>query len=460
MPRFASLDTVDPKWAWAPYEPSRETPWNLERASHLYRRAAYGGTWTELQEAVKAGPHATLDKLAPAAEDAATATFYHQADGMAHAVLAGGDSKALPPWWLYVMRFTPHPLRERMTLFWHGHFATSGAKVTKSKMMYRQNELLREHALGSFGELAQGISKDAAMLVWLDSAVNRKAHPNENYAREVMELFCLGLGAYTEKDIQEAARAFTGWEVRGERFFFNARQHDDKQKTLLSRQGNWNGDDVVRILLEQPACGMFLCGKIYRYLVSDASPPTALLAPLAEEYKSRQYDTLWLARTMLQSNLFFSEHALRQRIKSPVDLAIGLLRQLEGTTNFVAAAEDLRQQGQDVFFPPNVKGWDGGADWINSASLLGRANLVWGMVGGQDDRYGRKIRLDELLARHGVASGAESTQFLCDLLLGMDVPAETRVQLAAVATNKDGDAHLQLARVAQAVTALPEFQLA
>ncbi|MBI1900775.1 MAG: DUF1800 domain-containing protein [Planctomycetia bacterium] len=455
----ADLEKVDPAWAWAAYEPSAEMPWNFARAAHLYRRAVFGGTWAQLQAAVKDGPQPTVERLL--AGDAAKdhALFYRQATGMARTVLATGNTQSLPPWWLYVLRHTPHPLLEKLTLFWHGHFATSASKVTNGKLMFRQNQLLRQHARSKFEPLVQGLSKDPAMLIWLDSATNRKAHPNENYSREVMELFCLGLGAYTENDIKQAARAFTGWEVRGEQFFFNVRQHDTGQKTVLGEKGNLNGDDVVRILLKQPAAGRFLAGKVYHLLVSDAAPPEKLLTPLAQGYRDHEYDTSWLVGTILRSNLFFSQHALQQRIKSPVELAIGLLRSLDAPANFVALADDLRPLGQDVFFPPNVKGWDGGVEWINSAALLGRANLVWAIVAGQDERYGNKVRLQEMIAEAGVKPGAEAARFFVELLLSVPLPDETMVQLTTVSSQADGDEHLALARIVQAVAALPEFQL-
>ena len=172
------------------------------------------------------------------------------------------------------MIFTPHPLRERMTLFWHNHFATSDAKVQNPGLMHRQNALLRSQALGDFQALVSAIGKDPAMLIWLDSTINKKAKPNENYAREVMELFTLGRGHYTEKDIQEAARAFTGWFVVRDQFEEVPRQHDDGVKTVLGQSGHWDGDDIPGILLDQPACAEFICRKLFRHFVSETATPS------------------------------------------------------------------------------------------------------------------------------------------------------------------------------------------
>jgi uncharacterized protein (DUF1800 family) len=346
-----------------------------------------------------------------------------------------------------------------MTLFWHGHFATSAAKVTSARRMYEQNQAQRKHALGHFPPLLDAMAKDPAMLLWLDSATNKKTHPNENFAREVMELFCLGTGNYTERDIKEAARAFTGWELRQERFVFNRYQHDAGSKTLLGQRGHWTGDDVLRILLQQPAAAQFLSRKLFRFFVSETAQPTAeLLAPLADGYRQRDYDTAWLVRAILGSNLFFSPHALGQKVKSPVDLGVGLLRALEATTNAYTLAEDLRGLGQGVFYPPNVKGWDGGTEWINSQSVVARINFVWNVVSGAGGRYPKRIDLPQLAARHGVTSPADSVRFLADLLIGAPLPAEALVQLTAV-SGEAGDPHLRLARVVQGLAALPEFQL-
>lgn len=452
------LESVDPAWAWARYEPSNEQPWNVEWAAHLYRRGAFAANWEQLQQAVKEGPAATLDRLLEGGPE--TESFQQQAEAGLKPLIATGNVDHLPAWWLHVMTLSPHPLRERIALFWHGHFATSAAKVTDPQLMWRQNVLFRKHALGQFGPLVREASKDPAMLQWLDAATNHKARPNENFAREVMELFCLGIGNYTERDIKEAARAFTGWELRQGRFFFNSSQHDVGEKQVLGQTGKFQGDDILGILLQQPATGRFLVRKLFRYLVSEtADPPDALLEPLATEYRRRDYDTAWLVRSMLGSNLFFSPHALRQRIKSPVDLGVGLLRALGGTVNMYALAEDLRQLGQGVFFPPNVKGWDGGQEWINTASLLARANLVWALASESDGRFKRRLPLAQQIKKHAPGDARQQAQWLVDLLISGPLPAEVQVQLASVAGDKSGDDALRLARLLQAIATLPEFQV-
>lgn len=451
---------VDPGWAWAPYEPDSTNPWTRDLAAHLFRRAAFGADWSALERALDEGPASTVDRLLQGGEG--QDQFYAEARRTVEPLLGAPiEARHLPAWWLHVMLRTPHPLLEKITLFWHGHFATSSAKVTDPRLMYAQNALLREHALGSFRPMLHAMARDAAMLIWLDSAVNRKAHPNENFAREVMELFCLGLGHYTEQDIKQAARAFTGWEVRRGRFFFNAYQHDAGEKLVLGARGRFNGQDVLQVLLEQPAAAEFLCGKLYRYLVSETLPaPPPLLAPLAEGYRQRDYDTAWLVGTILRSNLFFSRSVVRTRVKGPVELAIGLLRSLEASVNTYALAEDLAPLGQALFAPPNVKGWDGGVEWINSSTLVGRANLVWSLVGGSDNRYGNKIAWQRLAVLQGVSEPVVMAGRLAELLLGRAPPETVSVQLAAVAADTTSDLRLRLARLVHAVATLPEYQLA
>jgi uncharacterized protein (DUF1800 family) len=286
-----------------------------------------------------------------------------------------------------------HPLREKMTLFWHNHFATSLVKVQDLNLMLRQNCLLREHALGRFGPMLQAISRDGAMLVWLDSASNVKGKPNENYARELMELFSLGVGHYTEKDVREAARSFTGWRTDASGFAFDTRLHDDGCKTVLGQKGHWDGGDVVRIVLEQPAAARFLVGKLYHYLISENTiPPDSLLEPLCESFRESDYDIAALVRTILASRHFYSDHAFRQRIKGPMEFVLGAVQAVyrrygEEETDYRSLPQQVlvnrvSAMGQSLFAPPNVKGWPGGASWLNTATVLERDNFASALAMG------------------------------------------------------------------------------
>ena len=376
-PLPAVLSQVDPAQAWLPWEPDSRQPFDAKWAAHLFRRAAFGATPDEVQEAVKAGPQAAIDRLLRG-EPSAEARGKMLADTGLH-FAKQGEIEQLRGWWVYAMLNSGHPLREKLTLFWHNHFATSVAKVRRADLMFRQNELIRRHALGKFGPFLKEMGRDPAMLLWLDSNRNVKGAPNENYAREVMELFSLGVGNYTEKDIREAARALTGWHTDGgqNEFEFNPAVHDEGMKTVLGKAGNWNGDDVARICLEQPAAARFLVGKLYRFLVSENPPPKGLIEPLAEQYRKSDYDTAALVRTMLASRMFFSDHALFQRVKWPVEFVLGAVREtLPGPVAPASLVPSIDAMGQPLFAPPNVKGWVAGKAWLNNATLLARNNFA------------------------------------------------------------------------------------
>ena len=229
----------DPAWAWQPFAPTAARPWDLSCVAHLHRRAGFSAPWTVLERDRRDGPSASIDRILEGEPKSGDGTpgpeFEATLDAMDRQLAPSADLTRIQAVWLYRMIFTPHPLRERMTLFWHNHFATSNAKVQSPELMQRQNALFRSQALGDFRALVAAIGKDPAMLIWLDSTINKKAKPNENYAREVMELFTLGRGHYSEKDIQEAARAFTGWFVVRDQFQEVPRQHDDGVKTVLGR---------------------------------------------------------------------------------------------------------------------------------------------------------------------------------------------------------------------------------
>jgi hypothetical protein len=374
-----SLDRVDPARAWQPWQPDDNQPWSLRWAGHLYRRAAFGGTLAELRQAVKAGPHSTVDRLL-AGEPEAKGYESLIADS-GQSIAKGEDEAALRGWWLYAMLNSGHPLREKLTLFWHNHFATSITKVRSTEAMYAQNQLLRRHALNNFRPMLADMSRDPAMLVWLDSNRNVKGQANENYAREVMELFTLGTGHYTETDIREAARAFTGWHADGDKFAFSPRFHDAGPKAYLGQTGNWDGTDIQRIILSQPAAARFLVRKLYAYLIAETpAPPDALLEPLAERFRSSDYDIADLVGTMLRARHFYSEYAYRQRVKSPVEYAIGVIRTVRPTASPRELVQPLEAMGQSLFAPPNVKGWPGGKAWLNSATVLARQNFAQAMT--------------------------------------------------------------------------------
>jgi uncharacterized protein (DUF1800 family) len=364
----------------------------------------------------------------------------------------------------------PHPLREKMTHFWHNHFATSNAKVRNAGYMLGMYDLMSRHALGNFADLLQEMSKDPAMMVWLDTNQSKKGQPNENYARELMELFSLGIGNYTEKDIREAARAFTGWEVRDGKPFFNSSQHDSGDKTVLSKSGPFKGEDVVRVCLEQDCCAYFIAGKLFKFLVSETLEPSReLLAPLAEQFRHSGYDFGALVATVLRSNLFFAPEAYRTKVKSPVEFAVGIIRALGARPNHTVLAQRLEGLGQHLFHPPSVKGWDGGPVWLNAQTLLFRQNLALALT-SDDQQLSPRCNPADLATKHGRSDDAGILDFFLALFLQNDVPAPTRDRLldylrtvrrpaASAYESIFAEPDRPVRAVCHLVLTLPEFQL-
>jgi hypothetical protein len=457
----------DPNGAWAPFEPDPSHPWDLASVSHLHRRAGFAAGWSVLQRDLRDGPAASIDRLLdgePTALDGNSASDFDAFLGAMAATLApAADLTGLQAIWMYRMIFTPHPLRERMTLFWHGHFATSIAKVLIPALMQRQNDMLRAQALGDFRVLLQAVGKDPAMLIWLDSTINRKARPNENYAREVMELFSLGRGHYSEKDVQEAARAFTGWFVIRDEFQVVPRQHDDAVKHVLGRTGNWTGDDIPGILLEQPACAEWICRKLFRYFISDSQPPSeALLAPLAQAFRESNYQIKVPVARILRSRLFFDPIVRSRRVKSPVEFTVGTIRAMEvikPTVEAAGAAEACVAMGQSLYAPPSVAGWERGPAWISSTTMLSRANLALRLLADDDEALGRRCNPAALAARHGFPRPEQAGPFLLDLLIpGLRDP-RVREPILKAATAKDSAPDAALRDAARRILTLPEYQL-
>ncbi|MCA9064835.1 MAG: DUF1800 domain-containing protein [Planctomycetaceae bacterium] len=441
--------------SWEPFQPSDQTPWDLRAAAHLFRRAGFGANWEQLNSAVAKHPADVVSELLNAEQPD---DFRRDIQSLADAAIATGNARQLSGWWTWRMLSTPAQLLEKTTLFWHGHFATSAAKVDPPRLMLAQNELLRRYALGNFGELLLEISRDPAMLIWLDSASNRKQHPNENYAREIMELFCLGEGNYSEQDIRELARCFTGWEVRRDAFRFNRYQHDTGTKTILGQTGEFNGEDGVRIVLSQPTAAEFIAGKLVRFFVSDTLELTnELITPLAVALRTANMEVKPVIAMILNSQLFYSSQSVARKIRSPAELAIGFLRCLDGTTNTLSLAETMDQIGQGLFYPPSVKGWDGGRTWINSSTLLGRSNAIRRVLESDKTRFGRES-LQQYFAQQQLSHPQAILERLEVLLLAVPVSADARTRIESVISTA-GNSTVGLVEGLHAICTLPEFQL-
>jgi uncharacterized protein (DUF1800 family) len=458
----------DPAWAWKPFEPTAARPWDTQSVAHLHRRAGFAAPWTVLERDLREGPATSIERILTGEDKSPDGTpaavLESTLDAMAAQLGPSADLARIQAIWLYRMIFTPHPLRERMTLFWHNHFATSDVKVQNPGLMLRQNVLLRSQALGDFGVLVSAIGKDPAMLIWLDSTINQKAKPNENYAREVMELFTLGRGHYSEHDIREAARAFTGWFVVRDQFQEVPRQHDDGVKTVLKHRGAWDGDDIPGILLEQPACAEFICRKLFRYFVSETQTPSdALIAALAHAFRESHYQIKVPVAMILRSNLFFDPSVRRRRVKSPVEFAVGTIRALEivnPTVQSAALADACSRMGQGLFAPPSVAGWDGGPGWINSTAMLARANLALGLLSDQNEALGQRCNPWALAGRHRAGRRESLAAFFIDLLAGGTLEPKARQQIEKTATNKSSSDDAAAREVVRLILTSPEYQLA
>jgi len=295
----------------------------------------------------------------------------------------------LREWWFREMLDTPSPLTEKMTLFWHNHFATSQQKVRVSQLMYRQNLTLRKNALGNFGVLLKDVARDPAMVIFLDNAQNRRGQANENFAREVMELFTVGEGQYSEQDIKEVARAFTGWSVDRETadFMFRRFAHDGGVKTVFGRTGRFDGNDILDMLLERPQTAEFITTKLWKEFISP-TPDMEEVHRLARIFRNSRYDIPTLMRAMLTSDAFYARENRAVLIKSPVEFVVGTLKQFDIDTTYLRPfVFTTAALGQNLMSPPNVKGWPGGEAWINSSTLLGRKQFLDRLFRA-DDRMG------------------------------------------------------------------------
>ncbi len=451
---------------WSRYQPTRDDPWDLRKAAHLHRRAGFGATRAELLRDLEIGPDASVDRFFHPPQ---LATNDSEAiDSLRQTARTSSNIDLLKVCWLNRIVHGPDPLREKLTLFWHGHLATSNKKVESVALMDRQNETLRTHALGSFATLLEAIVADPAMLVWLDGGTSKKGNPNENFAREFLEIFTLGAGHYAEPDVREAARAFTGWVRQRSQggfqetpsFTHDPAEVDDGTKTVLGQTGRWSSADIVRIVLKRPEAAVFLARKLYRFFVSEAGMPAPeLIDPLAGEIRSHDFAIGPVVEIILRSRHFYSRSVYRQRIKSPVEHSAGLVRILEvprAAINPLALSAACDLQGQELFAPPNVEGWLGGPTWLNSATLLERTNWAADIAWGRAENGLLPFDSAAWSDRYKVARD-HTAQAMIDLLLQDDLADNARKLVRDAARDQSQSG---LRKALQCLANCPEFQLA
>jgi uncharacterized protein (DUF1800 family) len=447
---------------WLPYAPDDKAPWNLRRVVHLHRRAGFSATWSELQRDLRDGPQKSIARLLSGqTRERVPDNFRTVADHLAEKAT---DAAGLKAWWCYRMFHGPDPFGERLTLLWHNHFATSNEKVRDVAAMLRQNDLFRRLGLGPFETLLRAAVHDPALLTWLDAPANRKGRPNENLAREMMELFTLGIGNYTETDIREAARCLTGWEVVQQAFRHWEPDHDAGEKTVLGRTGRWSGDDLVGMLLEHPATSRRLSWRICDWLMGEKAAGPASIDALAAGLRRHDLDVGWAVETVLRSRAFFADTNLGNRVAGPVEFVVGVARALEcfePTPSSLVLGEWAGRLGQELFYPPNVGGWPGGREWLTTRGIIGRANYAAALVGGQ--LWSRPAPFDGigLVKRHQRGASLEEVVTFCsELLTGRPPNVAWRDRLLR-ALSRQGKADAERTNAAIAlVAASPEVQLA
>ena len=421
-------------------KPLSEKDWNYSTAAHLLNRAGFGGTPEEIKSLADLGPDKAVASLLdyesipdptpnpdwakPNPEEITkykeifkTGTPEEKKEAQRQQQqIYQKRMLELRGWWMQRMAQGPRPFQEKMVLFWHGHFETSVEKVRDPYYMWRQNDLFRRLATGNWELLLLEAGKDPAMLVWLDQAQSRKNHPNENYAREVMELFSLGEGHYTEKDISEGARALTGWSLDriNQEDVYRPLLHDNGEKVFLGRRGNLNGDDIIAQIVAQPQAARFITGKLWNYFAGQM-PSEELNEALAGVFRENNNNFKPLLEVMFRSDEFYNPEIIRNQVKSPVQWLVGSVRMLEcELPPPILSMGMLRQLGQDLFNPPNVKGWDGGTTWITTNTLLTRYNDAQSLVRGTPPN----LTAADFAPKAGGQGGQKVAHFAAQLRMG------------------------------------------
>jgi Protein of unknown function (DUF1800) len=467
-----------------PYKPTAADPFDSLKAAHLLNRAGFGGTPDDVKRVVEMGPQNAVDWLldfpdlgaeeqSPDVPNLSTIADYpkdfnelkklylgktpeEQKALRMKVMMANREAvRATVDWWMRRMVYGQQPLQEKLTLFWHGHFVTSAKDERSALAMWKQNELLRANAVGNFRHFVRAISRDPAMLDYLNNSQNRKAHPNENYARELMELFTLGIGNYSETDVKEAARAFTGWAHDEDEFVFRKFDHDNGVKTFLGHTGNFNGDDVIDIILSQPVCARFIASKLFRFFAFEEFDDT-FAESLGSTFRGNNYEIRPLVRTILTSQAFYSSQSIGSQIKSPIQLVLGTVR-LAGLQipPDRLVEPSLNQMGQMPFSPPNVRGWPGGRMWINTSTLFVRYNTGVRLLAGDVPLVDGGRLVD---ATHGSIDSEAVVDYWVVRLIQRPIALEKKqVLIDALADQPRSEQNVR--KMVQLIVSMPEYQL-
>jgi uncharacterized protein (DUF1800 family) len=438
---FRPAGSLDASSALAPYGGH----FGPRQAAHLLRRAGFGGTPDDIAAFAQLDAQRAVDAIFHASDPDGTFVDYPPELSTMTAAQYGPRKTAVQLWWLDRMLRTRRQLAEKMTLVWHNHFATAVSK-SPPEMMAEQIDLFRLQGLGNFRTLLASVTRDPAMLVWLDNRYNTKQHPNENYAREVMELFTLGLGNYTEDDVREGARAFTGWTVKNGQPLYRADLHDAGVKTFLGRTGAWTADDAIDIIVQQPIHQRFIARKLLEsFVYSDPEPE--LIEAVASVYAISGYDLAKTVGAIIRSNVFYSARAYRAEPKSPIEFAIGTLRTIGATSIPPNLPGVLARMGQEPLNPPTVKGWDGGPAWINTSTMLARFNFINALIATNTaaTKTAPNVSPDALVRAAGGFDAQRIVQNLVATTLQNDVTGDVRTTLVAYLDGTNAGESTQMA---------------
>lgn len=439
------------KWpGWKPNDANLQLPSHGplsidSQVGHLLRRAGFGATSAELKEYASLGYQGALERLLNF-EDVADDELETRLNNLGLDLEETNDQQR---WWLLRMAWSKRPLREKMTLFWHGYFTSSYRDVGKAERMLVQNQFLRQSAFDTFDNLLTGITADPAMLVYLDLTNSQRNNPNENYARELMELFTVGLGHYTQQDVSEAAVALTGWRVQNDTAtsYYSEERHDPREKVFMGQTGYFNYRDIITILVNHQATPWFLCRKLFTFFVYE-NPSNEDLKPLVEAYVTSGHSMKEVMRALFLSPQFFSERAYRSRIKSPIEFVVGAYRALD----VVSSGKELRQltvtMGQEVFDPPNVAGWPGDKNssvWVNTGTWMGRLNYVDRLLlGGGGDDGTPPLYLQDIINANQLDTAERFVDFYVHFLLDGKIDSDRRQQFIDYFNGRDIVSNTQL----------------
>ena len=391
---------------------------------HLLRRAGFGATTAEISAYEALGFDAAVNSLVD--NEGADNTALDTALTTRKDDLTRIDG--CQNWWLYRMLHSRRPLEEKMTLFWHGHFASTNSTVGRPPYMFVQNQLFRANGLARFDEFVVKVSQNPAMLIFLDGRENVKIHPNENYARELMELFTLGIGNYTERDILEAARALTGWTITSDRFTVNAANHDIGMKTIFGQTGNFDGTDVCRLVTSHPACAPYIARKLIRLFVTD-QPSNDFVSRTAAFLITSGFSIRETVRGLLLSPEFKLDSSRRALVKSPAEFVIGTLKDLNIAWLPTDARTAIRGMQQDLFEPPGVQGWAGGPEWLNTTTFLRRAAWLTRLISSNGPDGKPIVDVNTIVATNKLTTSREIVNFVVDQTLDGEILEANRMAM-------------------------------